>query len=158
MKSVAKYRWVVVLAVSLFVSAVCGGEPIVGVQPAALDQPRIFMEVRRTAAAAALVAKVDKEQSGAIEAFLDTGASGIVIADSTAKGLGIGSLKTLGNQAVTYEDVGVGGSEALGVGEPLFFSFAPYSSQTDGENESEYCKPVGPMRAQLKGREGFWIR
>ena len=150
-----KYQWAVLLAATLSLSATCRGEPIVGIQPASLDQPRIFMEVRRSATSPPLIAKVDNEQGGAIEAFLDTGASGIVIADSTAKGLKITSLKTATNQAVKYEDVGVGGSEQFNVAEPLYVSFAPYSSQTDGDNESAYCRPSGPLRAQLKAAGGI---
>src|SRR4051812_43885977 len=107
---------------SLAFLATARADEITGVQPASLDQPRIFMQVRRTSNGPALAVKVDKEQTAAIEAFLDTGASGVVIADSTAKGLNIDSQKTPRGEAVTYEDVGVAGAEQFKVSEPLWVS------------------------------------
>src|SRR4051794_5404472 len=64
-------------------------DDIQGVQPAALDQPRIFLNVRRTASGPALIAKAEGESSTAVEAFLDTGASGIMLAADTYKALGV---------------------------------------------------------------------
>jgi hypothetical protein len=129
-------------------------DPITGVQPASLDQPRIFLQVRRGPGGPALSVKVEKEQTAAIEAFLDTGASGIVIADSTAKALKLKS-EQMGGKKATYEDVGVGGSEEFGVSEPLWISVAPYSSNTDGDNDADYSRPIGPMRTQLKPGGGL---
>lgn len=151
-----KFFPAVLVAAILGVSAERGQcEEITGVQPASLDQPRIFMEVRRQANGQPLVVKVDKEQTGAIEAFLDTGASGIVISHSTAEGLKIQGTQLRGGGVVKYEDVGVGGSEEFGVSEPLWVSLAPYSSNTDGDNEGAYSRPAGPMRMQLKPSGGL---
>lgn len=130
-------------------------DEITGIQPASLDQPRIYMELRRAANAPALAVKVDKEQTSAIEAFLDTGASGIVLSDSTTKGLKVQPQKTRDGKSVTYEDVGVAGAEEFGVSEPLWVSLAPYSSNTDGDNPGAYSRPAGPLRVQLKPAGGL---
>jgi hypothetical protein len=130
-------------------------EPIEGVQPASLDQPRIYVSVRRTPAGPPLSVKVEDQQTAAIEAFLDTGASGVVISDKTAQALKIKHERTPAGQPVLFEDIGVGGSEEFKVSEPLFVSLAPYSSNTDGDNPGSYSKPTGPMRVQLKPPGGL---
>jgi hypothetical protein len=137
-------------------------DDIVGVQPAALDQPRVYLNIRRTQAAAPLAAKADGQSSPVIEAFLDTGASAVVLSNQTYTALGIeketlkhsssANSKTSGE--VEYEDVGVGGSEKSAVSEPLFISSAPYSSTTDGTNENDYAKSIGPLRAELRPNGG----
>lgn len=144
-----------VFAVALALLGPAYADDITGVQPASLDQPRIYLELRRSESGQPLAVKVDKEQTSAIEAFLDTGASGIVLSDSTAKGLKVLAGKAPAGKPVTYEDVGVGGSEAFGVSEPLWTATAPYSSNTDGDNPGAYSKPAGPVRAQLKPAGGL---
>src|SRR5437667_327443 len=81
-------------------------QPIEGVQPAALDQPRIYLNFRRAQSAPPLATKSDAKrkkpdifgdvdagpQSGA-EAFLDTGASGVVLSADSVKQLGISLQK-----------------------------------------------------------------
>src|SRR6478735_2626370 len=67
-------------------------ETIEGVQVAALDQPRVYMEVYRTANGQPLKTKGD-EATSAIEAFLDTGASGMVLSSDTARKLGVKEAK-----------------------------------------------------------------
>jgi hypothetical protein len=149
-------QWIFLTSVLL-----CGisqaGE-IVGVQPAALDQPRIFINVYRNTSAAPLSAKVEKESQSAIEAFLDTGASNVALSEATYQALGlkkamVGSGK--GAREVEYEDVGVGGSEKFSVSEPLLLSFASYSSNTDGDNPGAYSKPAGPVRVNLRPADGI---
>ncbi len=149
------FRESAVLILVMVSALVARGEDITGVQPAALDQPRIYMHLYRKAGEAALSVKVDKESSGAIEAFLDTGASGIVLSSATVKGLKIHAERTTDNSAVTYEDVGVAGSEKFRVSEPLLAAFAPYSSNTDGQNDGAYGKPIGPLRVQVRTSEGL---
>src|SRR5689334_1414365 len=100
--------------VCLVASAGAGAraDDIIGVQPAALDQPRIYMTLRRQANGKNLTVTVDKETTGAVEAFLDTGASGIMLAHQTAKSLGVTTQKD-----VEFSDIGVGGSEKFEVSE-----------------------------------------
>src|SRR3982751_358980 len=95
-------------------------DTIEGVQAAALDQPRVYVNLRRTASAAALKTTGEEQVSG-IEAFLDTGASGSMLSTDTVKKLGIQQLNN-----VIFEDVGVAGSEKFHITEPLFVSMAPY--------------------------------
>ena len=68
-------------------------DAIEGVQAAALDQPRVYMEVYRTAGGKPLMTKGD-DATSAIEAFLDTGASGVVLSSDTSGKLAIKETKT----------------------------------------------------------------
>src|ERR1051325_11641005 len=113
------------------------------------------MSLRREARGEPLMVKVKKESSAAIEAFLDTGASGIVLSAGTIKALKIKHAADEKHAPFTYEDVGVGGSEKFLISEPLFPAFAPYSSNTDGDNLGAYSKSVGPIRLQLRENEGI---
>lgn len=145
---------VVVMGLLLFVRPAVA-EDIVGVQVAALDQPRIYMNLRRAPNDKPLSVTVDKESAAAIEAFLDTGSSGIVLATKTAEALKITSVKLADGKPATFEDVGVGGAEKFHVSEPLYATFAPYSSNTDGENEQAYGHRIGPVRMAIKPSEGL---
>jgi hypothetical protein len=159
-----------VALVVLFTAAARAAEPptIEGVQPAALDQPRIFMNFRRSAKEGPLTTKAepskkkqdifgDIEDSGpkmGAEAFLDTGASGVVLSSDTAQQLGIALQKARDGQNVKFEDAGVAGSESFNVTEPLFAALAPYP-KSDSENPASYAAPIGPIRAQVRGKGGI---
>jgi len=136
-------------------SGVVYADDITGVQPAALDQPRIYMNLRREQNGQVLTAKVENQTTGAVEAFLDTGASGVVLSKKTAQALGIKHASTEQHTPFTYEDVGVGGSEKFEISEPLCAALAPYSSNTDGDNLGAYGKPIAPVRMQIKASEGI---
>lgn len=142
----------VALAAWLALTVPAFAEDISGVKAASLDQPRIYVHIQRAATGEPLVAKAAGEASGAVEAFLDTGATGIVISHATATALGLQHQKA-DKSDVIYEDVGVGGTDSFQVSEPLFVSFAKYSSLTDGDNPGAYCKPIGPVRLQLRQTE-----
>ena len=139
----------------LLAGTLCRADDIVGVQPAALDQPRIYLNLRRSQTAEPFVAKADGQSQAAIEAFLDTGASALVLSDESFKALGVNKQSLQDAKVVEYEEVGVGGSEKCFVSEPIFFSFAPYSSTTDGDNPNSYSAPAGPVRAELRPSGGF---
>jgi hypothetical protein len=124
-------------------------DAIEGVQAAALDQPRVYMNVRRNPRGPVLTTG-GKEPLTAIEAFLDTGASGIMLAEDTVKQLKINTERARDGKAVQFEDVGVGGTEHFGVSEPLYVSVAHYNSNTTGEDSGAYSAPMGPIRAQIK--------
>jgi hypothetical protein len=66
-----------------------GPVDIEGVQPVALDQPRINALLRWTADGEPLVASDSGFESFNIQAFLDTGASGVLLSKETAEGLGV---------------------------------------------------------------------
>jgi hypothetical protein len=146
-----------------------------GVLPASLDQPRVYVCFVRPGADKPLAAKgaspdamVDMLVYGkkpkadeptpetfAVEAFLDTGASGIMLSGQTAKGLGVRRAKFNGKQVVFY-DVGVAGREAFDVTEPLTVLTAPYSGLTDGDNFPAYAKAnAAAFRVKIHGGGGL---
>jgi hypothetical protein len=132
-----------------------GAEEFEGVQPAALDQPRINLAIRRAPSAPPLSGKaITGDETFNIEAFLDTGASGIVIAAHSAEQLGIKrELVKAGGGEVRFEDVGVGGGSKFAVSEPLLFSMAAYTPNAFVDNANAingvYSQTAGPLRAQI---------
>jgi hypothetical protein len=126
-------------------------ETIEGVQVAALDQPRIYMELYRTANGQPLMTQ-GADATSAIEAFLDTGASGVVLSTDTAGKLGLKDQKTPDGKPIVFEDTGVAGSEKFGVTEPLFVALAPYPN---GEQPGSFSKPMGPLRMQTRPEAGI---
>src|SRR5215207_8817138 len=103
---------------------------IEGVQPAALDQPRVNLHLRREKAGKPLVAKKLGEETINVQAFLDTGASGVMLSTTTADALGVRRAKA-GDTNVVFHDVGVGGSDAFHVAEPVFVFLAPFGRSGD---------------------------
>src|SRR5687768_667938 len=99
---------------------------IEGVQPAALDQPRVNLHLRRQANGKPLVAKKMGEETINVQAFLDTGASGVMLSTITADALGVQRATAANGEPVVFHDVGVGGSDEFHVGEPLFVRLAPF--------------------------------
>src|SRR5689334_17925365 len=126
-------------------------EAIEGVQAAALDQPRVYMEVYRTANGQPLKTK-GAEATSAMEAFVDTGASCVVLSSDTAGKLCLKDQKTPDGKPITFEDTGVAGSEKFGVTEPLFAARAPYPN---GEQPGDFSKPAGPLRMQIRPEAGI---
>src|SRR5688500_5095414 len=126
---------------------------IEGVQAAALDQPRVYMNLRRNPRGPVLTTG-GEEPITAIEAFLDTGASGVMLSEDTAKQLKVNAERSRDGKPIQFEDVGVGGAEHFGVSEPLYVSVAHYDSNTTGEDEGAYFAPLGPVRAQIKPAGG----
>ncbi|HYE18877.1 MAG TPA: dockerin type I domain-containing protein [Tepidisphaeraceae bacterium] len=109
---------------AVFNGSRAGATDIRGIQPAALDQPRInalLVQPGATPNTGALWADFFGDRLFNVEAFLDTGASGVVISANTygALGLtgrpdlynpGVGNLTYPANgQNVYFEDVGVAG-------------------------------------------------
>src|SRR5438552_3538374 len=146
-----KTRVLMALLLAASLGYAAGEETIEGVQPAALDQPRIFVSLRREARGAVLQTH-DKDARSGIEAFLDTGASGVVLSSDTCGQLGIAVEKTRDGKEITYDDVGVGGSEKFTVAPPLFFALAPYPN---GDDPTNYERPFGPIRAQIRAESGI---
>src|SRR3954462_12471993 len=117
----------------LEVRCLYAGTPIdiEGVQDASLDQPRINALLRRTPTGAAL----EEPDSGAfnIEAFYDTGASGVLLSQESADALGVVRAQQ-GGQNVIYSDVGVGGTSDFEVSEPLYVSLDAFP---DGQGDPD---------------------
>lgn len=151
---------------------------IIGIMPAALDQPRINATVRYPASADPLYADIYGSQAFNIQAFFDTGASGVLISKNTAGMLGtlqnpgVNRL-TYNGQNVYFEDVGVAGADRFGVSVNLSISVAPYTPATEeqvavaeeqlsynvstsqppfsGVDLSYYNHSFTPVRAQVGG-------
>lgn len=119
-----------------------------GVQPAALDQPRINGYISLAPDGDPL----SFDQIFNISAFFDTGASGIMLSSNTAGYLGI-QTETLNQQDVLYGDVGVSGTDYFRVSHPLYVSLAPYHPSADIDNintySSVYTQHFGPLRTQI---------
>src|SRR4051812_46421618 len=98
---------------------------IEGVQPAALDQPRVHVHLRRDPKGAALATGKGEEKTINIQAFLDTGASGVMLSTKTSDALGIQREIDAKNVKVQFRDVGVGGGDKFNVSEPLYVFIAP---------------------------------
>jgi hypothetical protein len=143
------------LAICLWLAAPAIAEDIEGVQPAALDQPRINLIMRRQAGGPVLM--VAGQAGFNVEAFLDTGASGIMLSPHTAQQLGIAreTVSAPGGKGgeARFEDVGVGGGDQFAVSEPLLLSLASYSPSTNTDDTDAiagtYTLNVGPFRAQI---------
>src|SRR5262249_52167580 len=118
---------------------------IEGVRVAALDQPRVYLSIGRTARDLLLESK-DGSRS-MVEAFLDPGASAGVRSSATAGQFGVKEVKARGGVAVPFEDIGIGGSERFSVSEPLFATLAPYPSNDD---PADFDRPIGPVRMQVR--------
>ena len=168
----------------LLAASSAGAIDVEGVLPASLDQPRIYLAVSRELNGKPLVAKASgladllggalggalggdekgntdkgsKEEttSFAVEAFLDTGASGIMLSKPTADGLGLAGLKTKDGKPVLFYDVGVGGSESFGVTAPVYVRLANYNSNTEGDTLEDY-KPAAttPFRINVQTSSGL---
>ena len=155
-KGFAMLNRLVVLCVA-FAPCAAFATDIDGVQPAALDQPRINMLLRREPKGAALAvsAKELKDMPlSNIEAFLDTGASGVLLSPKTADALGLKRATAKGADGkesnIVFHDVGVGGSDQFNVSEPIYGSIMKYHSMAgEADDESEYKLLVGPWRAQI---------
>ena len=131
-------RWVIAAVAVLLAAAPAGAEEFDGVQPAALDQPRVNLLVRRQPRGEPLAAA---GVPAAVEAFLDTGASGIVLADHTAAALGVARARA-GADEVRFHDIGVGGGDAFAVSERLYGSIAD-------ANGRDARLGFGPVRAEV---------
>lgn len=131
-------------------------EDIEGVQPAALDQPRINVLVRLQPKGTPLSANVVGTKTFNVQAFLDTGASGVMLSPNTVDQLGIKkeTVAAAGkSREVQFEDVGVGGGDKFDVSDPIYLSIAPYDSRTDIDDpnvaDTVFNLTVGPLRAQV---------
>jgi len=141
-------RWAIVCV--MMCAAPCAwADDIDGVQPAAIDQPRVNLVVRREAGGPVLMGSGDVFN---VEAFLDTGASSIDLSANTAKMLGIGR-ETAGNAEARFADVGVGGGSDFAVSEPIFLSIAPMTPTVVTDQKDSipftYNLAAGPFRTEI---------
>ena len=146
------------LAIAVVMAALASGPAaaldIEGVQPAALDQPRVNVLVQRAAGKQILVATVDGQRTANVEAFLDTGASSSVLSFHTVNELGVVGEKTTKGNPVRFSDVGLGGESQFAVSEPLLLSIGPSNSDPDIPTDArslavQYPVTSGPVRTEI---------
>ena len=147
-----------IFLVVLFLSSPALAAEIEGVQPAALDQPRVNLHLRRAADGPPLAAKKLGEETINVQAFLDTGASGVMLSTTTADALGVKRATAKSGETVVFHDVGVGGSDEFHVGEPLFVRIAPFGRTGEPDDAEEYPVRVGPLRPQVGPLAGGLIQ
>ncbi len=141
-------RRIFCLAAVMLSASIALATDIEGVQPAALDQPRVYICLRRDLKSPPLSTGKGAEQAINVTAFLDTGASGILLSKTTADALGI-KLETAAGRNVVFHDVGVGGGDQFDVSEPLLVFMAASGKNGEPADASGYPMSFGPVRLQL---------
>ncbi len=147
-KTLFKLIALAVVALAAALTNTATAVDIFGVQAGSLDQPRMNFVVE----SAATGLPYDYEgifggQSINIFAFLDTGASGIVISDASADELDLPR-----QPGVEFFDVGVGGFTLFDVSQPVVIRAAPYT-ETNIDNKANYKtiynQASGPYNIQV---------
>jgi hypothetical protein len=150
-----------VFALATILGLLLPGQPVSAfdipdVQPASLDQPRVNALLRRTPDGDPLTDVLFGDIFN-IQAFYDTGTSGMVLSDVTADFLGVTRARfpEPAGPLVVFEDVGVGGSSTFNVSEPLYIDVAPFHPLADINNPTSastvYDQRFGPLRVQIGG-------
>ena len=123
---------------------------IQGILPAAFDQPQINVAVE-------VNGQIRNDFFGALSpmtAFLDTGASGILISSMWADSVLELDRAMHNGQPVRFGDVGVGGSEFFDVSEAITLHIAPYAGDVDPYvyDPEVYNQTLPQVRTQIGGR------
>ena len=170
-------RIVLAAVVSLASTSIAFATDIEGVQAASLDQPRVNVHLRRTLDGPALAAAEGqggdelKKLLGAlggadaasstinIQAFLDTGASGVMISKITADALGLNLLTTAPKgkdspEPVIFTDVGVGGGDKFHVSEKLFLFGADFAG-SEPDDAASYPLHTDAINVQIPMSSGL---
>ena len=144
-------RRIVIVLFALIASHAIADD-IDGVQPAALDQPRVNVILRRQPNSPPLMTSAAGDAIFNVEAFLDTGASSISLSPHTAGQLGL-KREIAGKDEARFQDVGVGGGSQFAISEPIFFSIAPMAPNVDVEQKDaiamSYSLTTGPYRTEI---------
>ncbi|MCD4727429.1 MAG: PEP-CTERM sorting domain-containing protein [Pirellulales bacterium] len=128
---------------------------IEGAQGVSFDQPRVNVALRWTPAGDPLTAYVEGISTFNIQAFLDTGASGILLSKETSDYLGVTKATidgSIDSPLVTFEDVGVAGSALFHVSNSLYAAIAPSNAidiDNPGTQLAVYNQVFGAIRTQI---------
>jgi hypothetical protein len=131
-------------------------------QNGAIDQPQVYMLLRTTPNGTPIVGQTaDTDPSDpfgtvptiGIQAYLDTGASGILISTATAQAWGLPN-STYNGQTVTFDDIGVAGTAAFNVSNPIYAGVAPFTPTSNTEDASTYVPVTSggnplPLRLEM---------
>ena len=122
--------------------ALCSQRDIIlsGAYEAALDLPRILFVLKREPTSPPLRPNTRFEVN---YAFLDTGASGVILSRETADLMHVAVHPT-----ARFTDVGVGGVEHFAVSEPLYLGIAGYGEQRPAD--PGIYKTIGQGRFQVR--------
>jgi hypothetical protein len=129
-------RWEVFLALlfalTCFTGRPAGALEVEGVQPYALDQPRVPVLLRPVGGGAPLSmhSEMMGQQLFAFRCYLDTGATRITMSQSDSKSLGVSDTGS------EVEDWGISGTETFGVSEP--YRLCVGDSSTDITNPDQF--------------------
>ncbi len=127
---------------------------IQGVYPVAADQPQINALITDPATGKVLTTSAASGSVYDIQAFLDTGTSGILLSRETQQALGV-ALATYNGSPVVFNDVAVGGLQPYNVSTPYDVSTAPFSINNDvtiggtPPPVSAYTNTVGPLQMEV---------
>jgi hypothetical protein len=114
-----------------------------------LDQPQINVIFRRTPDGTPLSYNYGGDTYMSVQAYYDTGASGILLSKETAEGLGI-VKNTYNGSTVVYSDVGVGGADNFHVSEQLYVNMASFDAGLDTSNPAVFTQQISnPVRTQI---------
>jgi hypothetical protein len=111
-----------------------------GTYEAALDLPRIYFLLQHDANGPPIYVDGSFELN---YAFLDTGASGLLLSRETADIMGIAT-----DPNALFVDTGVAGNEYFDVSEPLYIGVADFAA--DNPDDTSIYKLSGPWRFQVK--------
>ena len=121
--------------------ALCAEDLVLeGVYEAALDLPRILFLLKRSPNGPPLTYQGRFQRN---YAFLDTGASGVLLSRETAN-----FLQLAVEPNAQFVDVGVGGEEYFDVSEPLYIGLADY--EENRAHDPNVYTVLGPGRFQIK--------
>lgn len=121
------------------------------VRPAAMDQPQIYAMLRD--ADGNIIADADTDSFN-LQAYLDTGASGILLSQNTYDLLQsrIPVQMLPDGSYARFHDVGVAGGDGFLISHPISMSlanFMPTAVVDDLTDTTAYTQPVAPFRAQI---------
>lgn len=126
---------------------------IEGIQVAAVEIPRIHAAISLPSdPLSPLTAGEAGFETFNIQAFYDTGASGVLVSKETADAIGLPRAA-----GVEFGDVGVGGTAFFDVSEEVLVSLAPFTAPLGGGADIDnpatfdqtYSQKFGPLRTQI---------
>ena len=142
--------------VLLLLTSSASATDVEGALAVAADQPQVTMVVRGSYSGNPFTADGNV---GYIQAFLDTGCSGILLSQETASVLYDGTTlglpsstytnpSTQQTSTVTFQDVGVGGGFSTNVSKDLYYSVGTYSMWNE-PSLAALNQTFGPVRCSL---------
>src|SRR6478736_4351622 len=150
---------VVLLTIAVPPGRLCAVELFDVARLAAMDQPQINLLLRTYPSDTVIQGATidpftgDRVPTITIPAYLDTGASGILlstsVADSQAWNL---PAQTYNGQTIVFNDIGVAGTAPFSVSQLLNGSMAHYQpgiNDAQLEDPSIYTQHIGPFRAEV---------